>query len=229
VDGDGRFDLFTANYGPNGLFLNRGAGKFEDASAAWGIAIDSRYDTCAFTDIDHDGRLDLYVNGTVTGGVSYRDHLFRNTGTRFEDVTPENIQALAADHGALWLDLDGDGDEDLALTGSMHLVMRNMLAAPDAARALHVRVVDTRGRARFPGAEVRVYETAGHRLLGARLVDSGSSYNAQSAMPVHVGLPAAVRVDVEVTWPAQGQRTVTRIRGVDPERLPARTLTVTMR
>ena len=24
VDGDGRFDLFTANYGPNGLFLIRG-------------------------------------------------------------------------------------------------------------------------------------------------------------------------------------------------------------
>jgi len=65
VDGDGRFDLFTANYGPNGLFLNRGAGRFEDASAAWGIAIDSRYDTCAFADIDHDGRLDLYVNGVL--------------------------------------------------------------------------------------------------------------------------------------------------------------------
>jgi hypothetical protein len=119
VDGDGRFDVFTANYGPNGLFLNRGGGKFEDVSAAWGIAIDSRYDTCAFADFDNDGRLDLFVNGTVTGGKSYRDYLFRNTGARFEDVTPDHIKALDADHGVLWADIDGDGDEDLALTGSL--------------------------------------------------------------------------------------------------------------
>ncbi|HEY3188403.1 MAG TPA: VCBS repeat-containing protein, partial [Solirubrobacteraceae bacterium] len=52
VDGDGRFDLFMANYGPNGLFLNRGGGRFEDVSAAWGVAIDGRYDTCAFGDFD---------------------------------------------------------------------------------------------------------------------------------------------------------------------------------
>ena len=41
VNGDGRFDLFMANYGPNGLFLNRGGGRFEDVSAAWGVAIDA--------------------------------------------------------------------------------------------------------------------------------------------------------------------------------------------
>ncbi|MEW5917702.1 MAG: FG-GAP-like repeat-containing protein, partial [Gemmatimonadota bacterium] len=89
VNNDGRMDLFGANYGRNGLLLNRGNGTFEDVSAAWGIAIDGRYDACAFSDFDHDGRLDLYVNGTVTGGVSYRDYLFRNEGDRFSDVTPD--------------------------------------------------------------------------------------------------------------------------------------------
>ena len=64
-------DLFAANYGPLGLFRNRGQGSFEDRSTAWNIAIDSRYDACAFADFDHDGRLDLYVNGTVTGGASW--------------------------------------------------------------------------------------------------------------------------------------------------------------
>ena len=52
------------------------------------IAIDSRYDTCAFADFDNDGTLDLYVNGTVTGGASWQDSLFRNTGSAFVDVTP---------------------------------------------------------------------------------------------------------------------------------------------
>ncbi len=133
VDGDGRFDLFTANYGPNGLFLNRGGRlEFEDVSRAWGIAIDARYDACVFGDFDNDGRLDLYVNGTVTGGTSYRDYLFRNAGGRFDDATPQNIAAIQADHGAAWADVDADGDLDLALTGSrpdgMHWVMGNLLA-----------------------------------------------------------------------------------------------------
>ena len=171
VDGDGRFDVFTANYGPNGLFLNRGGLRFEDVSKAWGVAIDSRYDTCAFADFDHDGRLDFYVNGTVTGGVSYRDYLFRNTGHGFEDVTPANVLALNADHGVAWADFDGDGDLDLALTGAQkdgtHALLRNQLPAADARRSLEVRVVDARGRATLAGAEVRVY-AAGTRTAPRR-------------------------------------------------------------
>jgi len=220
VNGDGRVDLFTANYGPNGLFLNRGGGKFEDVSSAWGIAIDSRYDACAFADFDHDGRLDFYVNGTATGGTSYRDYLFRNTGSTFEDVTPDNVRALQADHGVQWADVDGDGDEDLALTGSrpdgMHLLLRNGLAPPESRRSLRVRVVDGRGRATRAGAEVRLYAAGTRRLLGTRLVDTGSGYDAQNEMPVHFGLASAGRVDVELIWPAAGQRVPARMRNIGP-------------
>jgi FG-GAP-like repeat/ASPIC and UnbV len=220
VNGDGRLDLFTANYGPNGLFLNAGAGKFQDASSAWRIAIDSRYDACAFADIDHDGRVDLYVNGTVTGGTSYHDYLFRNSGSSFEEVTPENIRALQADHGVQWADVDGDGDLDLALTGSrpdgMHLLLRNGLPPADAKRSIQVKVVDADGRATRAGAEVRVYASGTRRLLGLRLVDTGSGYDAQNDMPVHVGLAATGRVDVEAVWPAGGRRTAARLRGIAP-------------
>ena len=220
VNGDGRLDLFTANYGPNGLFLNRGKGRFDDASAEWGIAVDSRYDTCAFADIDHDGRLDLYVNGTVTGGTSYRDYLFRNTGARFDDVTPDVLRGLHADHGAQWADFDDDGDEDLALAGArqepMPLLLRNQLAAPGAGRAIRVRVVDRRGHATRAGAEVRLFAAGTRRLLGSRLVDSGSGYNAQNDIPVHFGLAGDGRVDIEVTFPARGRRAIARARNIDP-------------
>jgi hypothetical protein len=227
VDADGKIDLFAANYGPLGFFSNRGKGRFEDRSAAWNIAIDSRYDACAFADFDHDGRLDLYVNGTVTGGASWQDSLFRNTGSAFEDVTPPGIRRLQADHGVQWADVDGDGDMDLALTGSRtdgtHVVMRNALPAADAARGLHVRVVDGKGRATRAGAEVRVFAAGTSRVIGTRLVDGGSGYDSQNDLPVHIGVPAGTsRVDVQVIMPAGGKRVPVWQRGV----APGRTITV---
>ncbi len=219
VNRDGRLDLFGANYGKNGLLLNRG-GRFEDVSAAWGIDVDARYDACAFADIDHDGRLDLYVNGTVTGGVSYRDFLYRHEGSRYLDVTPDSLLALQADHGVQWADLDADGDLDLALTGAAPpgtvAVLRNLLPAGSAARSLSVRVLDAEGRATRAGAEVHVFDSRTRLRLGTRLIDTGSGYNAQSDMPVHFGLPTAGPVDVEVVWPGSGRRTTTRVASVRP-------------
>jgi len=220
VDGDGRLDLIMANYGKNGVFLNRGGLQFADVSEAWGIAIDARYDTCALADVDHDGRLDLYVNGTVTGGTSYRDYLFRNTGTTFEDVTPENLRALNADHGAAWADVDGDGDVDLALTGSttdgMHLVLLNQLPVAEAKRSLAVRALDARGHSTLAGAELRVYAAGTRRLLATRLVDSGSGYNAQNDIAVPIGIPQPANVDVTLTYPAAGTRRTASRNNITP-------------
>lgn len=219
VDGDGRLDLLAANYGPLGLALNQGGGRFVEAAEAWGLAIDSRYDTCAPADIDHDGHLDLYVNGTVTNGVSWQDSLLRHTGRTFVDVTPPVLRAFQADHGVQWADVDGDGDLDLALTGAradgMHAVLRNDLPPDAAARGLHVRVVDAAGHATLAGAEVRVFAAGSTRLVGARLVDAGSGYDAQNDMPVHVGVPAGIaRVDVQLIVPRGGQRVPVWTRNV---------------
>ena len=80
---------------------------------------------------------------------------------------------------------------------------------------MKVRVLDARGRATMPGAEVRVFAAGTRRLVAMRLVDAGSAYDAQSDLPVHVGLPAGTaRVDVEVAWPAAGSRVLARARGV---------------
>ncbi len=221
VNDDGALDIFNANYGRNGLLLNDGRGRFTDASAAWGIAVDARFDSCALEDFDNDGRIDLYVNGTVGAGVSYRDFLYRNTGAAFENVTPANLAILPATHGVQWADFDRDGDADLSLAGmalgGMHAFLRNELATADAGRSLSIRVLDSNSHPTRAGAEVRLYVAGTTRLVGMRIVDTGSGYNAQSDAPVRFGIPAGVKlVDVEVTWPFGGRRTTTRVRQVDP-------------
>ena len=218
VNNDGHIDLVMANYGKPGLFLNRGGGVFTDASAQWKLDVDGHYDTCALADVDNDGRIDLYLNGTVTGGTSYRDYLFHNTGTAFEDVTPDNLKALEADHGAQWADFDADGDEDLALTSvqqtGMHLIMRNLLSAAPSAGWLRVSVTDANGQRSLAGAEVRVYAAGTRRLVGTRLIDGGSGYNAQNAMPVQFGVGSQRVVDLEVVVPRGGSRTPVVVKNV---------------
>ena len=145
-------------------------------------------------------------------------------------MTTEDIRALEADHGVQWADYDADGDEDLALTGArpdgMHLVLRNDLPAEIASRSLRILVVDGNGRATRPGAEVRLFAAGTRRLLGTRIVDTGSGYDSQSSMPVHFGLPSFDAVDVEVTWPARGSRSTTWVRGVSPREWRGSVLTV---
>lgn len=231
VDGDGDFELSFANYGPFGVMDQGPDGRWTDVAPELGLALESRFDTCAWADFDHDGRLDLYLNGTVTGGIQYRDWLLRREGgDRFLDVTPPELLELNADHGATWVDFDGDGDLDLALTGvgsdGMHLLMENLLRPERSWQSLQVRVLDEGGNATLPGAEVRVYATGTDRLLGSRLVDTGSGYDAQSDLPLHFGLAGGQAVDVVVTLPGGPRRRSARIEGVRPAEFQGRVLTV---
>ena len=229
-DNDGRLDVFFANYGPNEIARRTDTG-WESVGAVSGLAVDGRYDSCAWGDFDHDGTSDLYVNGTVTGGIQYRDWLFRREGgAMFLDVTPPQLLELNSDHGATWVDYDLDGDLDLALTGvaddGMHHLMQNLLRPEFAGHSLKVRVLDEHGRATRAGTEVRVYAAGSDRLMGTRLVDTGSGYDAQSDLPVHFGLPGAQPVDVVITIVGAGVRTDVPVDNVDPAEYRGRALTV---
>ena len=231
IDTDGLFDLFFANYGPNALLLSSTPGVWGDARATPSLAVESRYDTCTWGDFDHDGTLDLYVNGTVGGGVHYRDYLFRREGAEdFVDVTPPELLGVNASHGATWVDYDLDGDLDLALTGAaddaMHYLVQNLLRPEVSRHSLQVRVLDGGGRATRAGAEVRLYAAGTRILLGTRLVDTGSGYDSQSDLPVHFGIPGAQSVDVAVTIVGAGGRHTGVVGDVDPSAYQRRALEI---
>ena len=110
--------------------------------------------------------------------------------------------------------------------GGMHSLLRNLLPPADARRSISVRVVDGRKRATRAGAEVRAFAAGNRRLIGMRLVDTGSGYDAQNDMPVHITLPSLAAIDLEVTFPAGARRLTVRPRDIDPTKWHGRTLVV---
>lgn len=140
-DNDGHPDIFVTRWRRYALYRNRGDGTFEDATDRAGLGGDRDWPTSAvFADLDDDGDLDLYVCHYLAFDVEapnlcaqgdregtfecsprdYRslpDHIFRNDGGRFVDVSNESgITAADQDGrglGVLAADLDGDRRTDL--------------------------------------------------------------------------------------------------------------------
>ncbi len=229
-DNDGDLDLYVANYGPNTMHRNDGGGKFIEVAADLGIAGDYHATTSVWGDYDNDGRRDVYVASYLANVMHVRDYLYRNEGHTFRDVTPSVLLKHDATHGVQWMDYDADGDVDLALAdnGTMggHYLFRNRLPASHRQRGLNVLVLDGRGRYTRAGSEVRAYKAGTRTLLGTVMVDTGSGYCSQNMAPVHLGLPTADPVDVEVTTLTASGRTVTRVTGVDPKALAGKPLVV---
>jgi hypothetical protein len=152
--------------------------------------------------------------------------LYRSLGTangssRFAESLPDLLLTHDATHGVQWIDIDGDGRLDLALTnndpdGGGHPVFRNLTTGQG--RGFEVTVTDSRGLMTKAGSEVRVFEAGTRRLLSSAIVDSGSGYCSQNAAPVHLAVGAAWTglVDVEVTAIGSAQRRQTSTVNIDP-------------
>ncbi|MFO0890382.1 MAG: FG-GAP-like repeat-containing protein [Isosphaeraceae bacterium] len=152
-DNDGDPDLFVARWRSYALLRNDG-GRFVDATAGAGLAGDRDWPTsAAFADLDGDGDLDLYVchylrwdpdnpklcrNAKTNAYVSCSplqlpalpDHVFRNDGGRFVDIT---AQAGFVDPGGRGLavlaaQLDDDLKIDVFVANDMtaNFLFRNL-------------------------------------------------------------------------------------------------------
>ena len=183
--------------------------------------------------VQHDGLPDLYTVGYVNGKPGTPDYLFINEGTRFSNQLPEVIAADDTDHGVQWADYDQDGDLDLALAANdpagSHYLFRNDLEPAVASRSIQVLVLDENGHYTRAGSEVRVFRSGTDELIGLRLVDTGSGYNAQNAKPVHVGLPEPMSIDVHVTVMTREGRETEVFKDVDWRALGGKPFVVQVR
>jgi cytochrome c-type biogenesis protein CcmH/NrfG len=118
-DGDAGLDLIVADeHAGVALFRNKLEGRFEDVTAASGLATRAGVMALAVGDYNNDGSLDLFLAGTGVGASS----LFTNKGDgSFQrDRRPaalfDALRELAV-HQAEFLDVDNDGWLDLLVAG----------------------------------------------------------------------------------------------------------------
>lgn len=140
-DNDGDADIFVAAFGPNLLYRNDGTGRFRDIAPELGLDDASMATGATFGDVDADGDLDLFVANycdfsVETNKICRRDTFpvycapdaypaapdlfYRNLGDgRFAEVGAEMglLPRVAREIGAVFTDLDGDGDADLYVAG----------------------------------------------------------------------------------------------------------------
>ena len=117
VNNDGLADIFfTANMGPNKLYLNKGNFVFEDISRKAGFGDKKQWSTgVVMVDINHDGLLDIYVcNAGYQKGVEQENQLWINKGNlQFEEqAAAYGLNDPGFTTHAAFFDYDLDGDLD---------------------------------------------------------------------------------------------------------------------
>jgi hypothetical protein len=132
-DGDGDLDLFVGGVDgtPPTLFRNRGDGTFKGVTAAAGLVFTRPTFSAAFGDYDRDGDLDLATSHWLSSlADGAREHLWRNDGGKFTDVSaaagivlkesPVN-PGLVVTFAPTFADLDADGWPELLFSSDFRV------------------------------------------------------------------------------------------------------------
>jgi hypothetical protein len=179
-----------------------------------------------FLDFDHDGDDDLYVvNGTNdfnTFSMVYRrfhddgkstehvlDHrresnvFFRNEGGKLVNASPESgADFMANSRSTAYLDLEGDGDLDIAVNNfhGKATILRNEAGKRGGWLKLRLVGDPERGTNRSAiGARITVITADGSRRH--REVQGGSGYLSFNPTQQHFGIGGFDKADARIIWP----------------------------
>jgi len=134
LNNDGLDDIFfTANMGPNKLYLNQGNLKFKDITKDASKELEGRPEGwktgVTMADVNGDGLLDIYIcySGKVGGDVR-RNQLFINQGNlKFAEKAKEyGLDDPGYSTQAAFFDYDNDGDLDMMLLNHNVVKIDNM-------------------------------------------------------------------------------------------------------
>jgi hypothetical protein len=213
-DGDGRQDLFVANFNREraSIYRNRGGHTFTDEAGPSGIGNATQMYSgwgLKFFDVDHDGDDDLIVCNShpddqiekLSSTLTFPEPLllFENTGNKFTLINARGGEAFAKNWPARGLavgDLDNDGMPDVVIgnTGAAPLVLHHTGSGAGNWIGLELKP-------RVAGTMIR-WSAAGR--VRTKLLTAGGSYLSAHDPRVLLGLGAASAPDwVEVTWPGK--------------------------
>lgn len=220
-NGDGRFDIWAANFEMESfaLYQNLGDMQFRHVSDLTGVsAIGGHYVGwgTAFIDLDLDGDSDTVVcNGNVVQHPKHSPTLQKMVvleninGEYFEEVTAQaGVVFTKPQHGRglAWTDWNRDGKVDLVTTPThspAQLLENNSVVT---GHSLTVQLVGTNSTRQPIGTTVTLVTSAGtqtKQLIG------GGSYASTSLAELHFGMSQhSVARELRIRWPDNSQQTV---------------------
>jgi len=223
-EGDLKPDLWVCNYENEtfALYKNDGDSNFRHITSSTGITalgtLFVAFGTVA-ADFDSDGDEDIVVaNGHVLrfppGNSADQYPLFlRNNGKGRLARLSFDLESYFSNkwrgRGAIGLDLDRDGDIDLAMShiNQPAAVLENK--TPTKGNWVQIELIGTKSNRDGIGARV-LFSTNKKQYL--RHVIGGGSYLSQNPYLVHCAFPPDETLEkVEVTWPNSGSQTLTDV------------------
>lgn len=220
-DNDGDLDVYLCNDGSdNALFRNDGNFNFTEITGDPVTMTNSHSFSSAWSDIDNDGDLDLFVTNAynpVAAELNNLLYLNNGDGTFTKVTTGAPATDLSWSYGCAFGDYDNDGFEDLAVaTVAFGGNDTNDFLYHNDGNANHwltVKLVGTVTNRSAIGTKILVKATInGNVVWQMREISAQSSYCGQNDLRAHFGLGDADQIEtIIVKWLSGVEETYSNI------------------